>query len=97
MSDVAPQINSIRILIICEIRKRLERILEKRICKAKSVIDNSFDAIFRRRPQAIYLYRAWSNHPFNGWLQDVDKVNRLPDAEKPCKARKRERQMRAHT
>ena len=30
-------------------------------------------------------------------FQDVDKVNRLPDAEKPCKARKRGLQMRAHT
>ena len=30
-------------------------------------------------------------------IQDVDKVNRLPDAEKPCKARKRGLQMRAHT
>ena len=29
--------------------------------------------------------------------QDVDKVNRLPDAEKPCKTRKRGLQMRAHT
>ena len=29
--------------------------------------------------------------------QDVDKVNRLPDAEQPCKTRKRGLQMRAHT
>ena len=29
--------------------------------------------------------------------QDVDKVNRLPDAEKPCKTRKHGLQMRAHT
>ena len=29
--------------------------------------------------------------------QDVDKVNRLTDSEKRCKARKRGLQMRAHT
>ena len=30
-------------------------------------------------------------------LQDVDKINRLPTAEKPCKTRKHGLQMRAHT
>ena len=35
--------------------------------------------------------------PLFEWRQDVDKVNRLSDTEKPRKARKRGLQMRAHT
>ena len=67
IADVVPQGNG-KILIICRMRKKFERIPEKGICEAESVIDNFFDAFFRGRPQVICPYRAGPNHPFNGWL-----------------------------
>ena len=57
MLDVAPQRNS-KILIICKEGKKLERIPEKGISEAESVIDNSLDALFRGRPQELSPYRA---------------------------------------
>ena len=36
-------------------------------------------------------------HEKHTFPQDVDRVNRLPDTEKPCKTRKHGLQMRAHT
>ena len=51
-----------------KVEKKAERIPEKGIGEAKSVIDNKLGALFRGRPQEISPYRAGSNHPFNGWL-----------------------------
>ena len=31
-------------------------------------IDNYFDALLRGLLQQLSPYRAWANHPFNGWL-----------------------------
>ena len=53
-------------------------------------------AVNPRGTALLILATQKGEERFQG-AQSVDKVNRLPDAEKPCKARKRGLQMRAHT
>ena len=57
-----------KITVMYKVEQKAKRISEKGIGEAKNVIDNKFSALFRGRPQEISPYRAWSNHPFDGWL-----------------------------